>query len=515
MGALRIACVQMHAREAENFGTTAEEILSLMDDAARTGADLIVFPEASYPAYYVGPGRERAKALVAGAPKFLESVSRKARALGVYAAVGALFPEEDGTISNSAFLYDSSGALLLHVRKSNMWHFDSRYVRRGRDYSVTRTPLGSIAMMVCADGRAPEIPRILALKGADVILDLANLTTSGKRRETLSNPQIDYMLPSRARENTVWLVVADKVGLEAKSVLNCGSSRIIDPWGKTVASLNPFEESIVYASVDLSLPRPELPKRFPERYALISAAKRRASPSGFSADREIFCGVIQFSFDTLEAYVGKAASFLETAQDQGYSVICLPPLHDGLSLSDAEERVRPHIRTGRMIVLGGPGASGTREIVFLSADGAEVRCAGRGAIRAYDTSCLRIGTMTDGEGFTPEVARCLMADGVEVVFWYDWGHDPAAEMIARTRAAENKVYVIRCASVSNADASCIVAPTGVIAASALPGEDQISGAMLTPFLTSLKTVVPGTNVYEDRFPEDYEYLVSQEHGHTK
>jgi hypothetical protein len=60
-----------------------------------------------------------------------------------------------------------------------------------------------------------------------------------------------------------------------------------------------------------------------------------------------------------------------------------------------------------------------------------------------------------------------------------------------------------------------VAPTGVIAASALPGEDQISGAMLTPFLTSLKTVVPGTNVYEDRFPEDYEYLVSQEHGHTK
>ena len=505
----------MHAREAENCGTTAEEILSLMDDAARTGADLIVFPEASYPAYYVGPGTERAKALVAGAPAFLEAVSRKARALGVYAAVGALFPEADGAISNSAFLYDSSGALLLHVRKSNMWHFDSRYVRRGRDYSVTRTPLGSIAMMVCADGRAPEIPRILALKGADVILDLANLTTSGKRRETLSNPQIDYMLPSRARENAVWLVVADKVGLEAKSVLNCGSSRIIDPWGKTVASLNPFEESIVYASVDLSLPRPELPKRFPERYALISAAKRRASPSGFSADREIFCGVVQFSFDTLEAYVRKAASFLETAQDQGYSVICLPPLHDGLSLSDAEERVRPQIRAGRIVVLGGLGASGTREVVLLSADGAEARCAGTGPIRACDTSCLRIGAMTNDEGFAPEVAGCLMADGVEVVFWYDWGHDPAAEMMARTRAGENKIYVIRCAPVSSGDASCIVAPTGVIAASTLPGEDQISGAMVTPFLASLKTVVPGTNVLEDRFPEDYEYLVSPEHGHTK
>ena len=123
--------------------------------------------------------------------------------------------------------------------------------------------------------------------------------------------------------------------------------------------------------------------------------------------------------------------------------------------------------------------------------------------------------MTNDEGFAPEVAGCLMADGVEVVFWYDWGHDPAAEMIARTRAGENKIYVIRCAPVSSVDASCIVAPTGVIAASTLPGEDQISGAMVTPFLTSLKTVVPGTNVLEDRFPDDYEYLVSPEHGHTK
>ena len=505
----------MHAREAENCGTTAEEILSLMDDAARTGADLVVFPEASFPAYYVGPGTERAKALVAGAPEFLDAVSRKARALGVYAAVGALFPEHDGTISNSAFLYDSSGALLLHVRKSNMWHFDSRYVRRGREYSVVRTPLGSIAMMICADGRAPEIPRILALRGADVILDLANLTTSGKRREALSNPQVDYMLPSRARENAVRLVVADKVGLEAKSVLNCGSSCIIDPWGKTVASLNSFEESIVCASVDLSLPRPELPKRFPERYALIAAAKRRASSSTFPANREFFCGVVQFSFDTLETYVRKAVPFLETAQDQGYSVICLPPLREGLSLNDAEECIRPHIRTERMVILGGTGISGTREVVLLSADGAEARCSGTGAIHAYDTSCLRIGAMTNDEGFVPEVARCLMADGVEVVFWYDWGHDPASEMIARTRAAENKIYVIRCAPVSNADVSCIVAPNGAVIASTLPGEDQISGAMLTPFLASLKTVVPGTNVDEDRFPEDYEYLVSPEHDNTK
>ncbi len=505
----------MRAREAENCGTTAEEILSLMDNAAHAGADLIVFPEASYPAYYIGPGTKRAKELVAGAPAFLEAVSCKARTLGVYAAVGALFPEDDGTISNSAFLYDSSGVLLSHVRKSNMWHFDSRYVRRGRDYSVVRTPLGSIATMICADGRAPEIPRILALRGADIILDLANLTTSGKRRETLSNPQVDYMLPSRARENAVWIVVADKVGLEAKSILNCGSSRIIDPWGRTVASLNSCEESIVYAAVDLSLPRPELPKRFPERYALIAAAKRHSPASSFPADREFFSGVVQFPFDSVEEYVGKAAIFLEAAQDQGYSVICLPPLPDGLSLGDAERCIRPHIQAKRMVVLGGPGASGTREVVFLSADGAEVRSAGKGAIRACDTSCLRIGTMTDGEGFTPEVARCLMADGVEIVFWYDWGHDPASEMIVRTRAAENKIYVIRCAPVSSRDASCIVAPSGVIVASTLPGEEQISGAMVTPFVTSLKTVVPGTNVYEDRFPEDYEYLVSTEHEQTK
>lgn len=499
---VRVACVQMRAGEPGDRRTTADRILGFLERSAREGAELVVFPEAAYPAYYIGPGMDRARTLVAESEEFLDAVSRKARSLGVYVAIGVLCPEWDGRISNSAFLIDPEGMILAQARKNNMWHFDSRYVCQGHEYPVVPTPLGVVGLMVCADGRAPEIARILALKGADIILDLANLTGSG----SLSNPQVEYMLPARARENAVWLVVADKVGLESKTVLNCGSSRVIDPWGRIAASLDAREEAILHAAIDVSLPRPTLPPRHPERYSLLVSKRDPLPRRDLSPYRELLCGIVQYPFRSGEEYGTKAKEFLEILQDQGYSVICLPRLEPDGSHDDVVRALLPYIDDGHLVVFGVSGKAKNCGVTFISSGGVNAVFGGNDAVKARDTPLLRCGALFGDEGFVPEAARCLMLDGAEVVFWYDTGHDQAAELLARTRAAENRVYFVRMCSISSNDSACIVAPNGNVIASTVSGEEMATGAMITPVLSSMKIVVPGTDVVGNRFPEDYRVL---------
>ena len=61
---VRVACVQMRAGEPGDRRTTADRILGFLERSAREGAELVVFPEAAYPAYYIGPGMDRARTLV-------------------------------------------------------------------------------------------------------------------------------------------------------------------------------------------------------------------------------------------------------------------------------------------------------------------------------------------------------------------------------------------------------------------------------------------------------------------
>ncbi|GAH78102.1 unnamed protein product, partial [marine sediment metagenome] len=64
------------------------------------------------------------------------------------------------------------------------------------------------------------------------MLDLTNWVTSGFEKETLTNPQVEYMIPTRALENRVWIIAANKVGMEVKSILYCGKSAVFTPDGE-------------------------------------------------------------------------------------------------------------------------------------------------------------------------------------------------------------------------------------------------------------------------------------------
>lgn len=509
---LRIACVQMRARSSALRETSLRSALEMIDEAVSGGAELVLLPETFYPSYYLGgidPAWTWKDAVAA--------LSAKAVERGIYLAAGIAL-EDGGSLRNAAVLWGPEGDERLRTYKSNLWHFDERYVAPGLCFNVADTPWGKIGMMICADGRVPEIARILALKGARLILDPTNLVAAGRDSARLSSPQLDYMLCARAAENGVWIAVSNKTGLEAESVLNCGGSCVIDPFGEKMASLGPAEEDILFAEVDLGVSPVRLARRTPAKYGAISlkteeteAYRNLIRPLPAREEDELFFGAAQFSFDGWPDFAERARRFLSRGADQGASFICLP----GTVQASAEElaaALSPSLAGEKCIAAC--AVSGEDEtapcVVFFGADGA-IASIPDGCYVPVDTPAGRIGAVFGADGWNPEPIRCLMLEGAETVLWFGSYENErqrsVVEKIARTRASENRICLI-VSLTGPARESWIAPPSGAVAAAALPGEDQSVFALIRRSDCMGKTVVPGTNIVTGRRPEAYAPLTA-------
>ena len=504
---LKLACVQMRARSAEHRGEALRSALGMIDAAADGGASMALLPETFYPSYYLG-GIDPAWSW----KEAVSALSEKADERGIFLAAGIVL-EDGGSLRNAAVLWGPDGKERLRTYKSNLWHFDERYVEPGLSFDVAETPWGAVGMMICADGRIPEIARILALKGARLILDPTNLVASGRDPARLSSPQLEYMLCARAAENGLWIAVANKVGLESESVLNCGGSCVVDPFGEKLASLGSAEEGILFVDVDLDAAPHALPARTPEKYGVIAkkteetdAFKNLTAPLPPLAEDELFLGVAQFSYDGTTDYLKRAARTLTRSADQGASLVCLPgtPSCSGDEIAAALSSSLVGEKCVAACVVVEPGASVRRLVLFDN--GGIVASLPEGQYTPVETSAGRLGVVFGDEGWSPEPVRCLMLEGAEIVLWYGAFEDERRrsiiEKIARTRASENKVCVVGSFSGALSE-SFIIPPSGAVAASALPGENQAVFALLRRSDCRWKTVTPGTDIAAGRHPEAY------------
>lgn len=99
-------------------------------------------------------------------------------------------------------------------------------------------------MAICYDLRFPELYRLMALKGADLILNPANFTMmTGK-------DHWEPLLKSRAIENGLYIIAANQFG-QNKRMLAYGNSMVVNPWGQVIARANDQPE-VLFATIDLT-----------------------------------------------------------------------------------------------------------------------------------------------------------------------------------------------------------------------------------------------------------------------
>lgn len=177
------------------------------------------------------PGLTRERLLDQGesvAGPLMQRVGKLAADLKIYLSVG--FSERRGEqVFNSVVVYSPAGDIVLHYSKTDTK--GEPFNTPGSKLPVAKTPLGTFGALICYDRRFPEVPRILALKGAQILL-IPAYGTDGQRNEAL--------LRTRAWENSVWVVYVKQ-----------NQALVIKPSGKIVARDQDTGDELVYARIEL------------------------------------------------------------------------------------------------------------------------------------------------------------------------------------------------------------------------------------------------------------------------
>ncbi len=543
---LKVACLQIKAREYKDRTENKKNILKMIDKAAEAHPQLMVLPECAYPAYYLSP------LLVKHTEEFYQStldliakIKERAKKYKCYIALGIV--ENDltkKTLYNSALLINSEGKQIGCFRKSYLWHFDSHWFSTDNQYPVFETEFGKIGMFICADGRLPEIVRCLSLKGANILIDLTNWVTAGFKEENLSNPQVEYMIPTRALENRTWIIAANKVGMEAKTVLYCGKSAIFTPDGKIAKIASSHQEEILFYEI---LPEQAKDKmidnqiniidgRRPELYSelvqptnilpIYSIMKEKDDSQTLTP----LTAVVQIEVkDDFKKYLQKIEFFIKNLLEQEANIIIFPENdfvfpERGKEIIDKIKYITKNSKVICAITIIEKSASLYYKTTFLIESGKvlgkyrkthleneekNLLAPGDLELPIFKTSYGYIGIMIGYEGLFPEISRILTLKGADIIIWPSKFIDDKQINICRSRSAENKVFVACSNSISRkiSGHSLISSPSGNILTSCLGKTEQASLSSLCLQLSRNKNIVPHTNTILNRKPKTYKILI--------
>ena len=214
-------------------------------------ADLVVFPELANSGYVKSMELAFAKEYVLLAEKipgnFTKTLSEQAKKYSVYIVSGMLeaHPVISPTIFNSAVLIGPSGEVIGVHRKIHLSMEEMHYFYRGNTLNVFQTELGNIGLIVCADASFPEVSRMLALKGAEIICCCyAVPKTPGWE---FMNERISHIAACRAIENICFFIGCNRVGNDAGASF-LGWSTIAGPMGQLLARSESETEEILRAT---------------------------------------------------------------------------------------------------------------------------------------------------------------------------------------------------------------------------------------------------------------------------
>lgn len=261
---MRIACVQMDVV----FGqpdANLKAILENLGQAKARGAELVVFPECVLTGYAVESIEAARDLAVSSDDSRIEQIFSAARDAEIGVVFGAAIRVGE-EVRNRAFL--SMGDQRWHYDKTHLPELGlDKFVELGEDLPVFDTPLGRIGILICFDLRPPEAARVLALKGADLIL----LPTNWPEGAEISAETISIV---RAVENRVFLATCNRVGTEGGFTF-IGRSKIISPTGEVLAAASASEAEIIVAEIDLEQARQKRIATVPGRYEWTVFESRR------------------------------------------------------------------------------------------------------------------------------------------------------------------------------------------------------------------------------------------------
>jgi predicted amidohydrolase len=267
---IKVAAIQMSSTPNKEENKEAAE--ALVREAVAAGADFVALPELWSCHGLDEVYRANAEPVPGPTTEFLGSLARELR---VYVLGGSILEGGPGSerLSNTSTFFDPSGEMtavyrkihLFDVKVSDREYLESANIAPGKEVVSAKAGAATLGLSVCYDVRFPELYRLLALRGAEVLAVPAAFTLqTGKDHWEL-------LLRARAVENQAFVVAPAQWGRKADGRWTYGRSMIVDPWG-TVLATCPDRDGFALATLDLDyLDRfraefPALANRRPEAY---------------------------------------------------------------------------------------------------------------------------------------------------------------------------------------------------------------------------------------------------------
>ena len=251
---VRIAVVQPPATgEQVSHDHMREQALSLLEEAASQGADIVCLPE-----YANAMGRDedwwQSPPPAADEPMLVQA-SNIARQHSSYVILPLLEGQASGH-TNTSLLIDRRGNVVGRYDKTHLTavECEDQKVCPGDSYPVFDLDFGRIGIMTCYDAHFPEVSRILALQGAEILF-----FPSLQRR--LTAEALDLQVRCRAIDNCVYIARSSygtPLDVPWMPGMTAGKSCIVDFEGTVLADAGP---RVGIAATDIDLNRPRLKER--------------------------------------------------------------------------------------------------------------------------------------------------------------------------------------------------------------------------------------------------------------
>ena len=256
---VKIALIQEAC--VENVEQNIKTALAKVREAAAAGAKIICLQEL-FNTLYIGQDVEvsyydYAEVLPGKTSDLFGELSKE---LGVVTIVPMYEYVKDGIYFNSVVVYDADGSYLGKYRKNHIpdgpQYLEKYYFTPGNTgYNIFETKFGKIAIGICWDEWFPEVARIFALQGAQLIFYPSAIGSEPDRPDISTAAAWEKVISSHGICNSVYIAAVNRVGTEKgknSEMTFYGNSFVSNPYGD-ILSKGAHHAEIVYADVDFAI----------------------------------------------------------------------------------------------------------------------------------------------------------------------------------------------------------------------------------------------------------------------
>lgn len=453
--------------------TNKEELYILARQAAKEGAKIIVLPEMATNGYGWLSRREIRSYVEPIPGPTTELFAEITREYSCYIVVGlSEIDPQNGTFYNTAALVGPAG-LVGKYRKTHLFLSDPRWAAEGDlGLSVWDTEYGQLGIAICMDMEFPEVARILALKGAQLIAFPCNW---------MGENCPSSLWAARAFENSIHIIAANRWGIE-RGVRYSGGTCIINSRGEVLAyrgfgngivktelelqttdsSVNALEIQIQRPAEEVILDEDFIKQRRPELYGqlLCNSYLWRAQtfferdcyhPLPAGCESEIGVLQLEVNLDNKKHYLSRIREWIDRIKFNypELQLLVLPEFTNvstGMNLENINGLAEPvpgetttflgklardysiYLAWG-MLELGNDGKSYVTEVLtdsegriktiyrrtHLLSQEKNIISAGTALGSPVDTTMGRIGLLSGTDLLFNEPARCLALQGVDLI----------------------------------------------------------------------------------------------------